>query len=177
MVICARRPGPLQDAASELEQETGSKVLAVTADTTKADQVANLFNVTMSRLGRVDILVNNAAVVGGLLQGPLGRSPPEELLIGRSGHKGGGLLSHGTGCGPPHEEAGLGPNSQYRRNVGPLCRGYQWCPKRSCGPPNEDPVRSTGSLRHHGQHDPPGHRPHGTNRRRLRGRGRRQGHP
>ena len=60
-------------------QETGSKVLAVTADTTKADQVTNLFDVTMSRLGRVDILVNNAAVVGGLLQGALEESS-EELL-------------------------------------------------------------------------------------------------
>ena len=79
VVICARRPGPLQDAASELEKETGSKVLAVTADTTKADQVTNLFDVTMSRLGRVDILVNNAAVVGGLLQGALEESS-EELL-------------------------------------------------------------------------------------------------
>ena len=79
VVICARRPGPLQDAASELEQETGRKVLAVTADTTKPDQVANLFNVTMSHFGRVDILVNNAAVVGGLLQGPL-EEATEELL-------------------------------------------------------------------------------------------------
>ena len=73
VVICARRLGLLQDAASELERETGSTVLAVPADTTKADQVTNLFDVTMSRLGRVDILVNNAAVVGGLLQGALGR--------------------------------------------------------------------------------------------------------
>ena len=47
VVICARRPGPLQDAASDLEKETGSKVLAVTADTTKADQVDQ--PVSMSR--------------------------------------------------------------------------------------------------------------------------------
>ena len=51
----------------------------MTADTTKADQVTNLLDVTMSRLGRVDILVNNAAVVGGLLQGALEESS-EELL-------------------------------------------------------------------------------------------------
>ena len=176
VVICARRPGLLQDAASELEQETGSKVLAVTADTTKADQVTNLFDVTMSRLGRVDILVNNAAVVGGLLQGALGRILGR-APIGRPGYQGGGLLSHRPGSGAPHEEARLGSDSKYRRDVGALCRGDQRRPKRGRCPPDQDLVRSTGSLRHHGQHGPPRHCSHGTDRLRLRSRGRRQGHP
>ncbi len=79
VVICARRLNLLQDAASEIEQETGAEVLTVAADTTKSDQVANLIDVTVSRFGRVDILVNNAAVVGGLLQGSLEEST-EELL-------------------------------------------------------------------------------------------------
>ena len=78
-VICARRPDLLQNAASQLEQETGSEVLAVPTDTTQPDQVANLFGTAMSHFGRIDILVNNAAVVGGLLQGPL-EEATEELL-------------------------------------------------------------------------------------------------
>ena len=79
VVICARRPELLQDAASDIERETGGKVLAVPTDTTQPDQVANLFDTTMSEFGSVDILVNNAAVVGGLLQGPL-EEATEELL-------------------------------------------------------------------------------------------------
>ena len=70
VVICARRPELLQDAATDIERETGGKVLAIPTDTTQPDQVANLFDATMAEFGRVDILVNNAAVVGGLLQGP-----------------------------------------------------------------------------------------------------------
>ena len=69
-MICARRPELLQDAATDIERQTGGKVLAVPTDTTQPDQVANLFDTTMSEFGSVDILVNNAAVVGGLLQGP-----------------------------------------------------------------------------------------------------------
>ena len=79
VVICARRPELLQDAASDIERETGNEVVAVPTDTTQPDQVANLFETTMSHFGRVDILVNNAAVVGGLLQGPL-EEATEELL-------------------------------------------------------------------------------------------------
>lgn len=79
VVICARRPDLLQDAVSELEQETGAKVLAVPTDTTQPNQVSNLFETTLSNFGRIDILVNNAAVVGGLLQGPL-EEATEELL-------------------------------------------------------------------------------------------------
>ena len=79
VVICARRPEVLNAAAVDIERETGNKVITVPTDTTQPDQVANLFDVTMSEFGRVDILVNNAAVVGGLLQGPL-EEATEELL-------------------------------------------------------------------------------------------------
>lgn len=79
VVICARRPGVLQEAASDIQRETGKEVLAVPADTTQADQVSNLFECAASHFGSVDILVNNAAVVGGLLQGPL-EEATEELL-------------------------------------------------------------------------------------------------
>ena len=125
VVICARRPGPLQDAASELERETGSKVLAVTANTTKADQVTNLLDVTMSRLGRVDILVNNAAVVGGLLQGALEESS-EELLSEDLDTKVVGYFRTAQAVAPHMKTAGMGSDSQYRRDVGALC----WCDQR-----------------------------------------------
>ena len=79
VVICARRPDLLQDAATDIERETGARVLGIPTDTTQPDQVAGLFEAAAAEFGRVDILVNNAAVVGGLLQGPL-EDATEELL-------------------------------------------------------------------------------------------------
>lgn len=60
VAICARRKDVLQKAAAEILQKTGGEVLAVSADVTKADQVANFVDQTLQRFGRVDILVNNA---------------------------------------------------------------------------------------------------------------------
>ena len=79
VVICARRPELLEEAASSLKEETGGNIVPVSADTTNTDQVMHLVDKTLSSFGKVDILVNNAAVIGGLLQGPLEESA-EELL-------------------------------------------------------------------------------------------------
>src|SRR4029077_2195262 len=48
-------------AAGEIER-AGGKALAVTADVADAEAVASMVDNAVSRFGRIDILVNNAAV-------------------------------------------------------------------------------------------------------------------
>ncbi|MFQ5934387.1 MAG: SDR family NAD(P)-dependent oxidoreductase [Dehalococcoidia bacterium] len=79
VAICARRSELLEQAAADLAEETGRRILPVQADTTKRESVENLVDTTISTLGKVDILVNNAAVIGGLVQGPLDEATEEAL--------------------------------------------------------------------------------------------------
>lgn len=60
VVICARRAEALEQAASELREDTGGEVVAVPADVSRAEDVQRLFDATLERFGRLDILVNNA---------------------------------------------------------------------------------------------------------------------
>lgn len=59
VVINGRHKETLNTTADEL-RELGAEVLAVESDVTGPDGVAVLFDQTMDRFGRVDILVNNA---------------------------------------------------------------------------------------------------------------------
>ncbi len=65
VVICARRPDVLENAAAEIRSTTGGEVLALSTDVTQPDQVKNLFEQTIAAFGRVDILVNNAGTAAG----------------------------------------------------------------------------------------------------------------
>ena len=60
VVICARRPDVLEEAAEEIRSATGGEVMAVPADVTKQEDVDALFDKVIQAFGRVDILVNNA---------------------------------------------------------------------------------------------------------------------
>ena len=80
LVICARGREALEKAASELGDETGRRVIPVAADTTDRVSVERMVEATVSALRRIDILVNNAAVPGGLVQGPLADASDEALL-------------------------------------------------------------------------------------------------
>ncbi len=80
VAICARRREALDAAASELEQETGRRILPVTTDTTNWESVQRMVEITAATLGRVDILVNNAATPGGLVRGSLAEASEEALL-------------------------------------------------------------------------------------------------
>lgn len=80
VAICARSLGPLEKAAQELAEETGRRILPIEADTTSSDSVERLVKTAIATLGAVDILVNNAAVVGGMVQGPLSEAGEEALL-------------------------------------------------------------------------------------------------
>jgi NAD(P)-dependent dehydrogenase (short-subunit alcohol dehydrogenase family) len=61
VVIAGRNAERLLDAASKVEG-TGLKVVAIPTDVTDQAQVATLFRQTVDHFGRLDILVNNAAV-------------------------------------------------------------------------------------------------------------------
>jgi 3-oxoacyl-[acyl-carrier protein] reductase len=61
LVICGRRSDPIREVQQELERY-GTQVLAVTADVSIENDVNLLYNETLDRFGRLDILVNNAAV-------------------------------------------------------------------------------------------------------------------
>jgi NAD(P)-dependent dehydrogenase (short-subunit alcohol dehydrogenase family) len=65
VVIAARTLAPLQQAAAELAEASGSQVCGIAADTGDDASVRALVEQALHRLGGVDILVNNAATPGG----------------------------------------------------------------------------------------------------------------
>jgi NAD(P)-dependent dehydrogenase (short-subunit alcohol dehydrogenase family) len=68
VAIAARGRDALEAAAAELAAETGRRIVPVHVDTGQDESVRTLIATANQELGRVDILVNNAAVPGG---GPL----------------------------------------------------------------------------------------------------------
>jgi NAD(P)-dependent dehydrogenase (short-subunit alcohol dehydrogenase family) len=80
VVICGRQRESLEAVARELAQVTDRRIVPVPADTTDWGAVQRLVDTTVSTLGRVDILVNNAATPGGLVRGELAQAREEELL-------------------------------------------------------------------------------------------------
>jgi NAD(P)-dependent dehydrogenase (short-subunit alcohol dehydrogenase family) len=66
VVIAARNKQRLRAAAAELSEETGRRVVPVVADTGDAASVDALVSAAIAELGGIDILVNNAAVPGGI---------------------------------------------------------------------------------------------------------------
>ncbi len=65
VVIAARRPDVLEDAAAEIRAVSQHGVLALPTDVMDPDQVQALIDRTMEEFGRVDILVNNAGTSAG----------------------------------------------------------------------------------------------------------------
>src|SRR5450759_1397850 len=57
VAICARRAEVLEKTAGEI-RKLGAEVFAVTADATKADDMARFVEQVVQRFGRIDILVN-----------------------------------------------------------------------------------------------------------------------
>lgn len=66
VVIAARGKEKLEAAAIELSAATGRRVLPIVTDTGSKASVDNLVTRTVAALGGVDVLVNNAAVPGGI---------------------------------------------------------------------------------------------------------------
>ncbi|CAN5492244.1 SDR family oxidoreductase [soil metagenome] len=67
VVICARREALLEAAAREIRARTGSRIVPVVADVSRADDTQRLLDRTMAELGGLDVLVTNT---GGPPSGP-----------------------------------------------------------------------------------------------------------
>ncbi|MDX5346698.1 MAG: SDR family NAD(P)-dependent oxidoreductase, partial [Hymenobacteraceae bacterium] len=61
VVICSRKQEVLEQAAAELQQQTGGEVLAVACDVRKYPEVERVLAQALATFGKVDVLVNNAA--------------------------------------------------------------------------------------------------------------------
>jgi 2-deoxy-D-gluconate 3-dehydrogenase len=71
LALVARNAAKSEEAARDLAQETGTAPLVVTADVAHPDQVAAATAAVRDRLGRIDILFNNAGISV--------RKPPQQL--------------------------------------------------------------------------------------------------
>lgn len=60
VAICARGVAALEETAKEISSRTGRKVLPIRADMTAPGDIRDLVSSTVSELGGLDILVNNA---------------------------------------------------------------------------------------------------------------------
>ena len=60
VVIGSRNQQALEKTARELQEASGSRVIAVPADVTKAEDIAAIVAATVQEFGGIDILVNNA---------------------------------------------------------------------------------------------------------------------
>lgn len=61
LVITSRKKEVLDKTASELEKETGGKVLALSCDVRKYEEIENVLKETESHFGQIDGVLNNAA--------------------------------------------------------------------------------------------------------------------
>jgi NAD(P)-dependent dehydrogenase (short-subunit alcohol dehydrogenase family) len=61
LVITSRKTDVLEKSASELESQTGGKVLPVTCDVRKYEEIENVLRSAEARFGQIHAVVNNAA--------------------------------------------------------------------------------------------------------------------
>ncbi|HOM08196.1 MAG TPA: glucose 1-dehydrogenase [Syntrophales bacterium] len=74
LVIASRKTNNLEAAAREIKDAFGVRVLAVTCDLAREEDIARLVDTALAEYGRVDILVNNAGATWGA---PTLDFPPE----------------------------------------------------------------------------------------------------
>ena len=80
VAICARHRAALDETAEALAKETRRRIVPIVADTTNAESVTHMVDAAVAALGRVDVLVNNAATPGGLVRGALAEADEGALL-------------------------------------------------------------------------------------------------
>lgn len=64
VAVCARDLDELDRAFTDLSQRRSGRVIAVPCDVTQRDQVGRLVQVVTRRLGPIDVLINNAGIIG-----------------------------------------------------------------------------------------------------------------
>jgi 3-oxoacyl-[acyl-carrier protein] reductase len=60
VVIVARTASTLAEAANSIREDTGGEIVDAPADVSKDADIKRLFDATLERFGRLDVLVNNA---------------------------------------------------------------------------------------------------------------------
>lgn len=65
VAICARTEGPLAEAARELQQATGRRIVPIVADTLDAASIQEFVRQAAESLDGIEIVINNAARLGG----------------------------------------------------------------------------------------------------------------
>ena len=61
LVITSRKLDVIDQTAKEIQNESGSEVLAIAGDVRKIEDVERVVEETVKRFGKIDVLVNNAA--------------------------------------------------------------------------------------------------------------------
>lgn len=79
VVLAGRRPNPLRDVATPLGVE-GEDWIAVQTDISKGEDRCRLIDETLRVFGRIDVLINNAAVGTCGQMGALGEPEIEDLI-------------------------------------------------------------------------------------------------
>jgi NAD(P)-dependent dehydrogenase (short-subunit alcohol dehydrogenase family) len=81
IVVSSRRVEPIEQTAQEVS-DLGGKGLAIAVDVTDSQQVNQMVERTLSEMGRIDILINNAGIVRGERSKPLWEITDEEWHLG-----------------------------------------------------------------------------------------------
>ncbi len=65
LIICARREDRLNDMAEKIRKDYGVEVIALTIDVSSIDSIKQSLNTVISKLDKLDILINNAGLALG----------------------------------------------------------------------------------------------------------------
>ena len=80
IAIAARSQPALDQAASDITAATGRRVVPIAADMLQGDDVDRMVTTVIDSFGKVDILVNNAAMAGGQVRGTLAEATAQDML-------------------------------------------------------------------------------------------------
>ena len=158
VAIAARSQDTLDEAAEEIRSATGRKVVAISADATKWDDVQRMVETTVSELGSVDILVNSAAMVGGQVRGTIDEAEEKDLIEDLDTKVVGYFRS--IKAVVPHMRAKKwGKHHQHRRRIGAPVHDLRPSQRR-CRSHDQDALRPARPGRHHAERRPPGPHAH-----------------